>query len=61
MKLPKNFCRVVPPVVARNPFLIWELAGTRRRKIVEDFAMEHKLVLRKISQALQDELLKKIS
>jgi hypothetical protein len=54
--IPKNFCRVIPALIARNPFLIEELTIKRPKK-QQDIELAYKQIRRKIIARIEHELL----
>lgn len=56
MKIPRNMCIVLPPIIARNPFLIEELAGKSNRKH-EDIALALRKVKQRMSTRIEEEIL----
>lgn len=49
-------CRVLPPIVARNPFLVEEIARGRRKYPTDNIALEYQNVQRRITNRIQEEL-----
>ena len=55
MKIPKNMCRILPPLVARNPCLIDEFAG-KTKKMAFNIPYAIKLARSRASARIRAEL-----
>ena len=54
MKLPRNMCRVLPPIVARNPYLIEEFVRGRNL-LAKDIGLAVRTALARASARVRAE------